>query len=149
MYFHTLHMVEVIMRFSHLLGPCEFLFTIFWISFCWYSTLTQKSESLNSSPSASFDTEENPNAGAIVPYEPVGEFKGGPGRKSFSRRVEELSGIDAFPEPTQAGDLFSATVRGRRPPPVQASPFKSFIRAFDNYLSCGTLSNGSVEILVS
>jgi centromeric protein E len=78
----------------------------------------RKSESLNSSPSASFDTEENPNAGAIVPYEPAGEFKGGPGRKSFSRRVEELSGIDAFPEPTQAGDLFSATVRGRRPPPT-------------------------------
>ncbi len=149
MYFHTLHMVEVIMCFSHLLDPCEFLFAIFGISFCWYSTLTQKSESLNSSPSASFDTEENPNAGAIVPYEPVGEFKGGPGRKSFSRRVEELSGIDAFPEPTQAGDLFSATVRGRRPPPVQASPFKSFIRAFDSYLSCGTRSNGSVEILVS
>jgi centromeric protein E len=72
------------------------------------------------SPSGSFDTDNLPNgnAGAIVPYDPSVDMKGGTRRKSFSRRVDDLSAIDSFPEPTQAGDLISATVRGRRPPPV-------------------------------
>lgn len=40
-------------------------------------------------------------------------------RKSVSLRVDDVAPIiDSFPERTQAGDLFSATVRGRRPPPT-------------------------------
>ncbi|KAK9270558.1 hypothetical protein L1049_026139 [Liquidambar formosana] len=38
-------------------------------------------------------------------------------RKSVSRRGDESS-VDSFPERTQAGDLFSATVGGRRLPPT-------------------------------
>jgi len=78
----------------------------------------QKNDSLTASPSGSFDTDNLPNgnAGAIVPYDSV--MDSGTRRQSFSRRVDELSAIDTFPEATQAGDLFSATVRGRRPPPV-------------------------------
>ncbi|ERN18169.1 hypothetical protein AMTR_s00054p00159220 [Amborella trichopoda] len=40
-------------------------------------------------------------------------------RKSISRKSEDaLSMIDSFSEQTQAGDLFSATARGRRLPPT-------------------------------
>ncbi|XP_057836682.2 kinesin-like protein KIN-7E, chloroplastic isoform X2 [Cryptomeria japonica] len=40
-------------------------------------------------------------------------------RKSVSLRVDDVAPvIDSFNERTQAGDLFSATVRGRRPPPT-------------------------------
>ncbi|KAE8100703.1 hypothetical protein FH972_018571 [Carpinus fangiana] len=39
-------------------------------------------------------------------------------RKSVSRRGDESAVIDSFPETTQAGDLFSATVRGCRLPPT-------------------------------
>ncbi|KAH7287488.1 hypothetical protein KP509_32G058200 [Ceratopteris richardii] len=39
-------------------------------------------------------------------------------RKSVSRRVDEVAPLDPFFEPTQAGELFSATLRGRRPPPT-------------------------------
>ncbi|KAH9321253.1 hypothetical protein KI387_015892, partial [Taxus chinensis] len=40
-------------------------------------------------------------------------------RKSVSLRVDDVAPVkDSFPERTQAGDLFSATVRGRRPPPT-------------------------------
>lgn len=40
-------------------------------------------------------------------------------RKSVSRRGDESAVIDSFPEPTQAGDLFSVSVGGRRLPPVR------------------------------
>lgn len=40
-------------------------------------------------------------------------------RKSVSRRGDESADIDSFPETTQAGDLFSATVGGRCLPPVR------------------------------
>lgn len=39
-------------------------------------------------------------------------------RKSTSRRGDEHLVADSFAEITQAGDLFSATVKGRRPPPT-------------------------------
>jgi centromeric protein E len=52
---------------------------------------------------------------------------GGTRRQSFSRRVDELSAIDTFPEATQAGELFSATVRGRRPPPVSTNDYSEKI----------------------
>lgn len=39
-------------------------------------------------------------------------------RKSVSQRGDESSLVGSFPERTQAGDLFSATVKGRRPPPT-------------------------------
>lgn len=83
----------------------------------------QKNDSLTSSPSGSFDTDNLPNgnAGAIVPYDSVMDGQGGTRRQSFSRRVDELSAIDTFSEATQAGELFSATLRGRRPPPVSTS----------------------------
>lgn len=80
----------------------------------------RKNDSLVSSPSGSFDNDNLPNgnAGAIVPYDSMIDSHGGTRRQSFSRRVDELSAIDTFPEATQAGELFSATVRGRRPPPT-------------------------------
>ena len=40
-------------------------------------------------------------------------------RKSISRTGDETTLIDSFPERTQAGDLFSATIGGRRLPPVR------------------------------
>lgn len=39
-------------------------------------------------------------------------------RKSISRKGDENTIIDSFPERTQAGDLFSATIGGRRLPPT-------------------------------
>ncbi|KAL2467750.1 P-loop containing nucleoside triphosphate hydrolase superfamily protein [Forsythia ovata] len=39
-------------------------------------------------------------------------------RKSISRRVDDASRVDSLRERTQAGDLFSAAVGGRRPPPT-------------------------------
>nr|XP_034925616.1 kinesin-like protein KIN-7C, mitochondrial isoform X1 [Populus alba] len=39
-------------------------------------------------------------------------------RKSISRKGDETTIIDSFPERTQAGDLFSATIAGRRLPPT-------------------------------
>lgn len=85
--------------------------------------MCQKNDSLVSSPSGSFDNDNLPNgnAGAIVPYDSMIDSHGGTRRQSFSRRVDELSAIDTFPEATQAGELFSATVRGRRPPPVSTN----------------------------
>ncbi|XP_010268983.1 PREDICTED: kinesin-like protein KIN-7C, mitochondrial [Nelumbo nucifera] len=47
----------------------------------------------------------------------LGDMKEGR-RKSVSRRGDDHPIIDSFPERTQAGDLFSATVRGRRLPPT-------------------------------
>ncbi|XXG60683.1 hypothetical protein AAC387_Pa04g2527 [Persea americana] len=40
-------------------------------------------------------------------------------RKSVSRRGDGSSTVDSFPGRTQAGDLFSATVRGHRLPPTE------------------------------
>lgn len=40
-------------------------------------------------------------------------------RKSASRSGNESAVVDSFPERTQAGDLFSVTVGGRRLPPVR------------------------------
>ncbi|KAH7681080.1 Plus-end-directed kinesin ATPase protein [Dioscorea alata] len=39
-------------------------------------------------------------------------------RKSVSRKGDDPSIVDSFPERTQAGDLFCAATRGRRPPPT-------------------------------
>lgn len=47
-------------------------------------------------------------------------------RKSVSRRVDDHTIIDSFPERTQAGDLFGAAVGGCHLPPVRESyPFFS------------------------
>lgn len=40
-------------------------------------------------------------------------------RKSVSRKGDDPSIVDSFPERTQAGDLFCSATRGRRPPPVR------------------------------
>lgn len=42
-------------------------------------------------------------------------------RKSISRRGDDSTLIDSFPERTQAGDLFSAAVGGHRLPPVSGT----------------------------
>ncbi|PPR90906.1 hypothetical protein GOBAR_AA29777 [Gossypium barbadense] len=42
-------------------------------------------------------------------------------RKSVSRRGDDPAIVDSFPERTQAGDLFSATVGGRLPPDIRAT----------------------------
>ncbi len=83
-------------------------------------SVVQKTESASSIPSGKFDTDNLPNssAGAIVLYEPNGGLKSGAHQKSFSHRADELSAADSFPESIQVGELFSATGRGRMPPPV-------------------------------
>lgn len=42
-------------------------------------------------------------------------------RKSSSRRGDDPTIVDSFPKRTQAGELFSAAVGGRRLPPVRSS----------------------------
>ena len=42
-------------------------------------------------------------------------------RKSTSRRGDDSSVVNSFPERTQAGDLFCAAIGGRRLPPVRDS----------------------------
>ncbi|XP_024525244.1 kinesin-like protein KIN-7E, chloroplastic [Selaginella moellendorffii] len=77
----------------------------------WFKQL-KKHESMHAVP------EEHTPSGSSVSFEPPVDFKSRR-RKSFSRKPDELPPIvDPFPEPTQAGELFSATVRGRRPPPT-------------------------------
>lgn len=48
-------------------------------------------------------------------------------RKSVSRRGDESAVVDSFPERTQAGDLFSVTVGGRRLPPVRGILTTTFL----------------------
>jgi centromeric protein E len=48
-------------------------------------------------------------------------------RKSISRRGEESAVVDSYPERTQAGDLFSVTVGGRRLPPVRGILTTTFL----------------------
>ncbi|OAE31373.1 hypothetical protein AXG93_3789s1140 [Marchantia polymorpha subsp. ruderalis] len=81
----------------------------------------RRNENLHVSPATSLDNEHSPivSPGSVnAAFEQSFDFKGSR-RKSISRRVDEmLPAADSFPEPTQAGELFSATVRGRRPPPT-------------------------------
>eukprot|EP00250_Pteridium_aquilinum_P014494 c22026_g2_i1 orf=310-4080(+) len=72
-------------------------------------------------PTMSLDTEISPNAspasvGSNTPHtEFLTELRR---RRSFSRKLDETTPmIESFPQFTQAGELFSATVHGRRPPP--------------------------------
>lgn len=73
-------------------------------------------------PTMSLDTEISPNAspasaGSNTPQTEL--FTEGRGRRrSFSRKADEITPmIESFPQFTQAGELFSATVHRRRPPP--------------------------------
>ncbi|KAG6548389.1 hypothetical protein Mapa_010168 [Marchantia paleacea] len=81
----------------------------------------RRNENLHVSPATSLDNEHSPivSPGSVnAAFEQSFDFKGSR-RKSISRRVDEMLPVaDSFPEPTQAGELFSATVRGRRPPPT-------------------------------
>lgn len=84
--------------------------------------LLQRSGSFN--PTMSLDAEVSPNAspasaGSNTPQtEPSTEGRWR--RRSFSRKADEVSPmIESFPQFTQAGELFSATLHGRRPPPVR------------------------------
>jgi hypothetical protein len=49
------------------------------------------------------------------------DLRDGRRRSVTGRKGEKLSplAVRPFPESTQAGDLFSATAKGRRPPPVR------------------------------
>eukprot|EP00249_Psilotum_nudum_P009640 c22061_g2_i1 orf=468-4226(+) len=70
----------------------------------------------------SLDTHNSPIESPLTPssvlhVEPALDSKGH--RKSVSRRVDDVSPIiDSIHGRTQAGELFSATVRGRKPPPT-------------------------------
>lgn len=73
-------------------------------------------------PSMSMDSEFSPNAspasaGSNTPHcESMSESRGR--RRSFSRKGDEATPmIESFPQFTQAGELFSATMHCRRPPP--------------------------------
>ena len=55
-------------------------------------------------------------------------------RKSISRRGEESAVVDSYPERTQAGDLFSVTVGGRRLPPVRNFDHYFFMLNFASYI---------------
>ncbi|CAM6110678.1 unnamed protein product [Calypogeia fissa] len=73
----------------------------------------RRNENLHLSTSLDVDNSPLVSPGSLhTPLDPVLDFRGAR-RNSISRRVDEL-----LPEPTQAGELFSATVRGRRPPPT-------------------------------
>lgn len=52
------------------------------------------------------------------------DLRDGRRRSVTGRKGEELSPLAgrSLPESTQAGDLFSATAKGRRPPPVRTPP---------------------------
>lgn len=84
------------------------------------SVLKQKNE--HGSSAASLESDNSSNASPatsgshLAQMDSSVDLKGR--RKSVSRRVDEVAPVDPFFEPTQAGELFSATVRGRRPPPV-------------------------------
>ncbi|KAI5059519.1 hypothetical protein GOP47_0025838 [Adiantum capillus-veneris] len=73
-------------------------------------------------PTMSLDAEISPNAspasaGSNTPHcESMSESRGR--RRSFSRKADEVTPmIESFPQFTQAGELFSATMHYRRPPP--------------------------------
>lgn len=74
------------------------------------------------SSAASLESDNSSNASpatsgsAVAQMDASVDLKGR--RKSVSRRVDEVAPVDPFFEPTQAGELFSAIVRGRRPPPT-------------------------------
>ncbi|KAL2652994.1 hypothetical protein R1flu_021122 [Riccia fluitans] len=80
-----------------------------------------RNDNLHVSPATSLDNEHSPigSPGSVnAAFDPTFNFKGSR-RNSISRRVDEMLPVaDSFPEPTQAGELFSVTVRGRRPPPT-------------------------------
>lgn len=75
----------------------------------------------NGGSAASLESDHSSNAspatsGSVTQNDPSIDLKGR--RKSVSRRVDDVAPVDPFFEPTQAGELFSAAVRGRRPPPT-------------------------------
>lgn len=80
----------------------------------------KKNEHWNSGASLDSDNSASgspaTSGSSAVHVDPGFDFK--THRKSVSRRVDEAAPVDPFLEPTQAGELFSATVRGRRPPPT-------------------------------
>ncbi|MCO5557433.1 hypothetical protein L7F22_010997 [Adiantum nelumboides] len=83
----------------------------------WFKS--KKTENGGSAASLESDTSSNASpatSGSVTQIDPGIDLKGR--RKSVSRRVDEVAPVDPFFEPTQAGELFSAAVRGRRPPPT-------------------------------
>ena len=79
--------------------------------------LKQKNEYSNSAASSDLDNSSNasPSLNAIQVESGI-DLKNH--RNSVSHRVDEVGPLHPFFGSTQAGELFSATVRGRRPPPV-------------------------------
>ncbi|CAM6040056.1 unnamed protein product [Sphagnum compactum] len=78
----------------------------------------RKNDSLYSIPPGSFELEHLPNGSpnGLGQFSPNLDFKAAARRSSFSRnRADELSTVDPFTAPTQAGELFSATPRCGKP----------------------------------
>ncbi|CAA7396776.1 unnamed protein product [Spirodela intermedia] len=72
------------------------------------SAVTDNESSGSGSPSCSNSSQQKLS---------LSDFKDGR-RKSISKKCDDPSVVDFIPERTQAGDLFYATTRGRRPPPT-------------------------------
>lgn len=73
------------------------------------SAVTDNESSGSGSPSCSNSSQQKLS---------LSDFKDGR-RKSISKKCDDPSVVDFISERTQAGDLFYATTRGRRPPPVR------------------------------
>lgn len=54
-------------------------------------------------------------------------------RKSLSRKGDDASAVESFPERTQAGELFRAAGGGRHLPPVSGSLLTSYLL----FMCCG------------
>eukprot|EP01018_Ginkgo_biloba_P020937 Gb_03332 [translate_table: standard] len=82
----------------------------------------EKLDALLENPGVCLENETSPtespaSAASTMPLDLANEIKAGC-RKPSSKKGDEQSPIDSFSETTQAGELFSGTVRGRKPPPT-------------------------------
>lgn len=65
-------------------------------------------------------------------------------RNSVSRK-DTVSALNSFPERTQAGDLFSGTVRGHHIPPVRSQLFMNNVSG-KKYMCLESESYGNIEL---
>jgi hypothetical protein len=84
------------------------------IYFVEYFFVKQKNEHNSSAASSDLDNSSNASSSMNAMQLESGVNH----RNSVSHRVDEVGPLHPFFGSTQAGELFSATVRGRRPPPV-------------------------------
>ena len=84
--------------------------------FCFVLCMLWKQKNEHNSSPASSDLDNSSNAS---PSMNAMQLESGMNhRNSVSHRADEVGPLHPFFGSTQAGELFSATVRGRRPPPV-------------------------------